>query len=260
MRETLGVFINMTEATFSGVYSTASKDTQWLSFPEYADLVCGGSFCSADIAGGRLDVFINLRTDILQTYPGLARVVVGALINAMIQADGRHVERVLFLLDEANLLGYMRTLELARDIGRKYGIGLALLFQSVGQVRKHFGPEGKEAWFDGAGLISFAAIGDIVTAREISALCGEITIELGSKSKPIGWGGEKGAARLTETLSYQRRPLILPHEIVQAMRADEQIVLVKGRPPLRCGRAIYFRRPELRDALAESQSPNSPPR
>lgn len=252
VRETLGVFINMTEATFSGVYSTASKDTQWLSFPEYADLVCGGSFRSADIAGGQLDVFVNLRTEVLQTYPGLARVIVGALINAMIQADGRHAERVLFLIDEANLVGYMRTLELARDVGRKYGIGLALLYQSVGQIRKHFGPEGKEAWFDGVGLISFAAIGDIATAREVSALCGEITIELGSRSKPVGWGG-KDAGRRTETLSYQRRPLIMPHEIVQSMRMDEQIILVKGRPPLRCGRAIYFRRPELRLAVGANR-------
>ena len=253
VRETLGVFINMTEATFSGVYSTASKDTQWLSFPEYADLVCGGSFKSADIASGQLDVFLNLRTEVLQTYPGIARVVVGALINAMMQADGHHAERVLFLLDEANLLGYMRTLELARDVGRKYGVGLALLYQSVGQIRKHFGPEGKEAWFDGVGLISFAAVGDIATAREISALCGEITIELGSKSKPLGWGGEKSSGRSTETLSYQRRPLILPHEIVQTMRLDEQIILVKGRPPLRCGRAIYFRRPELSKVLARNR-------
>lgn len=258
VRETLGVFINMTEATFSGVYSTASKDTQWLSFPEYADLVCGGSFKSADLAGGELDLFINLRTEVLQTYPGLARVIVGALINAMTQADGRHAERVLFLLDEANLLGYMRTLELARDVGRKYGIGLALLYQSVGQIRKHFGPEGKEAWFDGVGLISFAAIGDIATAREVSALCGEITIELGSKSKPVGWTGETSSGRSTETVSYQRRPLIMPHEIVQTMRADEQIVIIKGRRPLRCGRAISFRRPDLTKAIGANRFAGKP--
>lgn len=36
IRETLGVFTNMTEQTFSGVYSTASKDTQWLSLDSYA--------------------------------------------------------------------------------------------------------------------------------------------------------------------------------------------------------------------------------
>jgi len=29
------------------------------------------------------------------------------------------------------------------------------------------------------------------------------------------------------------------------MRYDEQIVLVQNAPPLRCGRAIYFRRPDM---------------
>ncbi len=53
IRETLGVFVNMTEQTFSGVYSTASKDTQWLSLDNYAALVCGDSFKSAEIATGK---------------------------------------------------------------------------------------------------------------------------------------------------------------------------------------------------------------
>jgi len=33
------------------------------------------------------------------------------------------------------------------------------------------------------------------------------------------------------------------------LRADEAIVFRRGAPPLRCGRAIYFRRPELRDRI-----------
>jgi type IV secretion system protein VirD4 len=38
--------------------------------------------------------------------------------------------------------------------------------------------------------------------------------------------------------------LILPHEVMQ-MRTDEQIVFTAGNPPLRCGRAIYFRRKDM---------------
>jgi type IV secretion system protein VirD4 len=30
------------------------------------------------------------------------------------------------------------------------------------------------------------------------------------------------------------------------MRADEQIVFTAGNPPIRCGRAIWFRRKHLR--------------
>jgi len=39
--------------------------------------------------------------------------------------------------------------------------------------------------------------------------------------------------------------LIKPEDVLQGMRYDEQIVLVQNAPPLRCGRSIYFRRPEM---------------
>jgi type IV secretion system protein VirD4 len=126
VKETVGVFITMPEDTFSSVHSTAAKDTQWLSVPEYATLVCGNTFKATDIAQGAIDVFLNLSTETVKTDPGLARVIVGALINALMQANGAHKERVLFLLDEVNLLGTMQTLETARDEGRKYGVMLMM--------------------------------------------------------------------------------------------------------------------------------------
>ena len=45
---------------------------------------------------------------------------------------------------------------------------------------------------------------------------------------------------------------IIPNEITQQMRKDEQIIIVQGHDPIRCGRAIYFRRKDM-DAQA---SPN----
>jgi type IV secretion system protein VirD4 len=253
VREQVGVFINMTDNTFSGVYSTASKDTAWLSYGHYADLVCGESFETRDIASGKIDVFINLKTEILANYPGIARVIVGSLINAMMQADGRHKERVLFLLDEVNLLGTMRTLETARDVGRKYGITLFLVYQSIGQLKRHFGAEGKAAWFESASFIAFAAVNDMEVAQEVSKRCGDMTIEVTNTSKSAASLGDKGGGRVTKSTNTQRRSLILPHEVTQNMRADEQIVFVAGLPPLRCGRAVYFRRPELLKLVGENR-------
>ena len=174
-RETLGVFTNMTEQTFSGVYSTASKDTQWLSLDNYAQLVCGSAFKSSDIINGTKDIFLNIPASILRSYPGIGRVIIGALINAIIQADGAFNRRVLFMLDEVDLLGYMRILEEARDRGRKYGISLMLLYQSVGQLERHFGKDGATAWIDGCAFASYSAIKAIDTARTVSAQCGEMT-------------------------------------------------------------------------------------
>lgn len=251
VRETLGPFSNMAEETFSGVYATAGKDTQWLSFPEYAHLVCGQEFEAGEIARGQIDVFLNLPLDTMQSYPGLARVIVGSLVNAMLQADGRHARRVLFLLDEVNQLGRMRTLEIARDVGRKHGIALMMLWQSIGQLEAHYGREGRAAWFDTASFISFAAVNDRHSAEEISRRCGQITIEVEGSSRSIGMIGSGASGHSSRSLSYQKRPLVLEHEVMQDMRTDEQIVFVLGQPPLRCGRALYFRRPEM-NAVTEA--------
>jgi len=40
----------------------------------------------------------------------------------------------------------------------------------------------------------------------------------------------------------------MPHDITQSMRKDEQIIIVRGNSPIRCGRAIYFRRKEMDEA------------
>lgn len=245
IRETLGVFTNMTEQTFSGVYSTASKDTQWLSLDSYAALVCGNTFKSSDIVSGRKDVFLNIPASILRSYPGIGRVIIGSLINAMVQADGAFRRRALFMLDEVDLLGYMRVLEEARDRGRKYGISMMLMYQSVGQLERHFGKDGATSWIDGCAFTSYAAIKALDTARNVSAQCGEMTVEVKGSSRNIGWDTKSGASRKSENVNFQRRPLIMPHEITQSMRKDEQIIIVQGHSPIRCGRAIYFRRKDM---------------
>lgn len=243
--ETLGVFVNMTEQTFSGVYSTASKDTQWLSLDNYAALVCGNTFKSSEIAGGKKDVFLNIPASILRSYPGIGRVIVGSLINAMIEADGAFTRRALFILDEVDLLGYMRVLEEARDRGRKYGVSMMLMYQSVGQLERHFGKDGAVSWIDGCAFASYAAIKALDTARNVSAQCGEMTVEVKGSSRNLGWGTKNSVSRKSESINFQRRPLIMPHEITQSMRKDEQIIIVQGHSPIRCGRAIYFRRKDM---------------
>ncbi|KAA3499241.1 Ti-type conjugative transfer system protein TraG [Agrobacterium tumefaciens] len=245
IRETLGVFVNMTEQTFSGVYSTASKDTQWLSLDNYAALVCGNTFKSSEIAGGKKDVFINIPASILRSYPGIGRVIIGSLINAMIEADGAFTRRALFILDEVDLLGYMRALEEARDRGRKYGVSMMLMYQSVGQLERHFGKDGAVSWIDGCAFASYAAIKALDTARNVSAQFGEMTVEVKGSSRNLGWGAKNSASRKSESITFQRRPLIMPHEITQSMRKDEQIIIVQGHSPIRCGRAIYFRRKDM---------------
>ncbi len=249
VKETLSPFLGMADQTFTGVASTVAKDTQWLSLDHYAALVCGASFSTDELAGGDLDVFVQVPGDILKSYSGVGRVIIGSLMRAMVQADGAHKRRVLFCLDEVDLLGYMNVLEEARDRGRKYGITLMLMYQSVGQLEHHFGKEGATSWFEGVSFVSYAAIKSMDTAKQLSERCGEITIKVENQTQGtsimFGPMSPTAAGKQSQSFSLQKRALVLPHEIVQEMRADEQIIAVRGQPPIRLGRAVFFRRPEM---------------
>jgi type IV secretion system protein VirD4 len=246
VKENVAPFVNMTPETFSGVYASAVKETHWLSYTNYAALVSGASFRTDAIASGMVDVFINIDLRTLETHSGLARVIIGSFLNAIYNRNGAVQGRTLFLLDEAARLGYMRVLETARDAGRKYGISMVMLYQSIGQLRETYGgSDASSKWFESASWVSFAAINDPETAEYISRRCGTTTVEIDQTSRTYQ---TRGSTR-TRSKHLTARPLIQPHEVLQ-MRTDEQIVFTAGNPPLRCGRAIWFRRADMRDCIS----------
>jgi type IV secretion system protein VirD4 len=247
VKENVAAFVNMTPETFSGVYANAIKETHWLSYQNYAALVSGSAFQTDEFASGTTDVFINIDLKTLETHAGLARVVIGSFLNAIYNRNGQINGRALFLLDEVARLGYMRILETARDAGRKYGITLTMIYQSIGQMRDTYG--GRDAaskWFESASWISFSAINDPETAEYISKRCGMTTVEIDQVSRSFQ---SRGSSR-TRSKQLAARPLIQPHEVLR-MRADEQIVFTASNSPLRCGRAIWFRREDMKVCVTQ---------
>ena len=144
------------------------------------------------------------------------------------------------------MLGTMSLLETVRDAMRKYGITLVLVYQSVGQLDEIWGRHARSKWFDNVDWMSFAAVGHLETAEFIAKKCGTYTVETVSRTL-------SSAGRSSRTRSYASRDLIMPQEVMQDMRADDQIVFVRGQRPIRCGRALFFRRPEMRALVGESR-------
>jgi len=257
-RDLAGTIKGAVKETYSGIYQNADEDTAWLSTGVFADLVSGSSFKTRDLTAGKLTVFVQIPLHVLQNTPALGRVVIGALLNAVYDADGALKGRVLFLLDEVARLGYMQIVETARDAGRKYGITMMLLYQSLGQLVGQWGREGKQAWYDSSAWRLFATVQDPDTARELSAMCGEygvISTSLGDTegSQSRGSMGTSSSSGRSENRSEMRRALIRPEELMQDTRADEAFVIMRGSSPLRCGRAIYFRRPEWDGLVGENR-------
>jgi type IV secretion system protein VirD4 len=257
-RDLAGALKDLVDETFSGIYTNADEDTAWLSNRAFAALVSGNSFSSADLAAGRTSVFVCIPLKALHSTPAVARVIIGALLNAAYEADGEVEGRILFLLDEAARLGPMGIVTTARDAGRKYGITLHLLYQSVGQIIEQWGAEGKRAWYESASWRAYAAVKDEETAKELAATVGEYGVLAWSEGQNTGTHGkgfEMGSRSRghTQTFHELKRPLIRPEEIMHDAREDEMFVIPRGGRPLRCGRAIYFRRPEFVERVAPNR-------
>src|SRR3954462_14274643 len=93
----------------------------------------------------------------------------------------------------------------------------------------------------------------VTLPRKISRRCGQITVEVEGSSRSFGMWGSNASSRMSRSVSYQKRPLILEHEVMQNVRTDEQIIFMLNQPPLRCGRAIYFRRPEMNAVVGQNR-------
>ena len=258
VEQAIGPFIHMAEQTFSGVYATASKDTQWLSFPNFAKLVSTPRNDISQLTKGGIDVYINIELKDLRNHPGLARVIVGSLLNEVIEADGNIEDRVLFLLDEAVTVGRMKSIEVARDQGRKYGITLMMIYQAAGQLKDVWGRNAMSSWAESTTYRIYAGVNDIGTAEELSKAIGSYTTKVetrnSSKSSSVrGFSTTTAGSNKSTNTSYVKKDLMSPADILSNMRLDEQFVFVTGRPPLRCGRPIFFRRPEMVASVKENR-------
>lgn len=263
-RDIAGTIKKIVPETFSGIYGNATGDTAWLSVAAYADLVSGGvegaepSCGTAELTQSKLTVFLQIPLKVLRDTPAVGRVLVGALLNALYEADGDVQGRVLFMLDEVRRLGPMKILEVARDAGRKYGITLQLLYQAEDQLVEQWGRQGRNAWFDSVSWRMYAAVQNTDTAKSVSDAAGGHSVmaesegsNAGSQGKPLEAGSRsKGTSMNRHEMA---RALIRPDELMQDVRGDEAFVFARGPKPLRCGRAIYFRRPELRTAIEASR-------
>lgn len=239
------------EDTWSGIFLNCVRGLSWLFTGAYADMVSGGTLDPKTLLNGRTTVFLNIGLRTLEHSPAIARVLVGSLLNTVYEADGQTNGRILFLLDEAARLGRLQALETARDIGRKYGVSLHLLMQSTGQLAEIWGRDGMRAWIDAASWIGYASVRAGGAGKDLAEQIGTHGVlaysEGDNKGTSKPWGIALGSRNKGTNVNVHeiKRSLMAAAELQTDMREDEIVIVPSSGFPIRCGRAIYFRRPEM---------------
>lgn len=141
---------------------------------------------------------------------------------------------VLILLDEFARLGHAGVLARAFAYVAGYGLRLLPVLQSPAQLRAIYGPDVAEEIMSNCAVEVAFAPKELKTARDLSERLGAYTYAALSRSRPA----LPASGRRSVTLSDQKRPLMLPQELMQ-MNADALIVMKAGMPPI-LGQKLRF--------------------
>ena len=247
-------------AQWAGVVGEADNATSWLAVPSLARLVSGDGRDALRLDGlvdSAVDVFICVPLKTLESSPQVARVLLGALLNTVYE-HGRRTHgadrKTLFLIDEMPRLRKLDLLETARDAGRGLGITLWNIVQDVGQLKSAYGESGFVSWMENSQVRQFFGISDLSTAEMLSRTLGQRTVAYetsGSNRSHAAGGLADISSGESRSGALTGKPLLAADEIMRLCTdetgvPDEQIVLVRGQLPLRCGLAKFYRREEWR--------------
>ena len=244
----LSDFCSASENTFASIKQTiTSRMNLWLN-PRVCAATEVSDFDLRDLRERRMSLYLTASPDNLARVAPLYNLLLQQLIDLNTRerpTAERHAVPVLVLLDEFARLGRASVIAHAFAYVAGYGLRLLPVLQSPAQLRAEYGIDLAEEIIANCAIEVAFAPKELKVAQDLSERLGAYTYAGRSRSRPTGLA--KGHRSSTE--SDQRRPLMLPQELIQ-MPPDRLLVLRAGMPPVRGRKIVYWReRPFIRRVL-----------
>lgn len=242
----------------SGVISTAQSHTHFLDSPRMVAVLSSSGHAGSALSLDRLktelvSLFLVLPAERLSTYRRWLRLMIGCGLLAMTRTRTPPRHRVLFLLDEFANLGRMGPVEDAISLVGGFGVTFWLILQDLSQLKAHY----RDRWetFEGSAQVLQAfGTNDLFTAKHLSERIGDATILVESENLSAGISHGRTSARnqsAAQTVSEKGRRLLTADEVMR-LPADQQLLLVRGRRPIRARKLNYLMDPEFAGLAAEN--------
>ena len=230
-------FCASSENTFASVRQTiTTRMGLWLN-PAVDAATAASDFDLRALRRGGVSLYLGATPDNMQRVAPLYSLLFQQLVDLSSRAlPGPGDRPVLVLLDEFARLGPAPVLAHAFSFVAGYGLRLLPVIQSPSQLRALYGPDVTEEILTNCGVEVVFAPKELKVAQALSERLGSYTYSARSRSRPTGLS----PGRRSTTASDQRRPLMLPQELMQ-LPADALIVLKAGLPPTRGRKIVYWR-------------------
>ncbi len=208
-----------------------------------------------------ISIYLCLPTRYLSTHARWLRLLINGIMGAVemtkkVNTDNVADYRIIAILDEFPVLGYMRTLESAIGYMAGYGIRIWAILQDLNQLKRDY-PKSWETFLGNTGVQQFFGNTDHTTLDYLSKALGETEVirttrtvsDLSAAEKTKLRSGHKSAVdtegftrSVQEAEQIVKVPLMSPHEIRLIFRREQsrQIILSADFLPIVAYRRLYY--------------------
>ena len=234
-------FYSRTGGEFSGVASNARRHLNFIGIEAIQNVLRGPSVDPRKLKNGSLSWYVcspAMRATLMQ---GFQRMVVQLTLAAFEEETQSVGNQTVFILDEFQSLGRMRSIETA--IAQFAGLGAKLLFvlQDLSQLKSAY-PKSWQTFLGNVGTLQAFAGNDDETLSYLSKRLGETLVKTLSTNVPGRTQSVREAAT-GASWAVTNKPLMTPSEIEFYFARDDpklrQLILRPGFHPMILQRAFY---------------------
>ena len=242
----LNDFLSTSDDTLSSIRATVtSRLSLWLN-PLIDAATAASDFDFDQLRRKRISVYVGITPDNLGRLAPLINLFFQQAIDINLRQLPEHEKslnrKLLLLMDEFTALGRMEIISKGVAFLAGYNIRLLLVIQSPSQLDEIYGKEAAKSMMTNCAVEIVFTPKDLDVAQQLSERIGYNTIAGKSQSKARGFKGGNNS----ETISDQRRALLLPQELTQ-MSDEKALIFRRGIPPILANKIRYFKEPAFKE-------------
>lgn len=232
----------------ASVISTFEKQLKLFALPVVKQATDSNSFDFRQLRRQKITIYLSIAPKDLK----IASLIINLFFNCAIRInlsenpdftpELKHA--LLLILDEFPAIGQIPYVKEAAGYIAGYKIQLLTIFQNVSQLNEIYGDQGRKTLLANHSCKIVFAPNEQEDAEYFSREIAYVTTTSRSKSR----NSHKVSVSRGTSESEAKRALMLPQELKQ-LAFDEEIVLLNGENPIRCGKALYFKDRYFMDKL-----------
>ena len=248
--DALNRFLANDDKVLASILATFNAPLTIWANPVVDAATSANDFDVRDVRKRRMTVYIGITPDHLTEAALLVNLVFSQLVNLntkeLPQDNPALKFQCLLLMDEFTAIGKIQIIARAVAYMAGYNLRLLSIVQSISQFESVYGRADARTFVTNHAMQILYAPREQRDANEYSEMLGTFTDRSRSVSRSSGVFGGRGGS--SESLSEQRRSLLLPQELKELGR-EKEIILLENTKPILAERICYWRDPVFASRL-----------